>query len=130
MSGYCKIPDCGKPVEGRTGLCASHNKALRKVVKTPIRKVGEKLYKRLGDYKERRRLFLLKHPRCAVFPVLKATEIHHKAGRVGDLLNDERYWLPVSRKGHVEIELNPKWAKDMGFSISRTAKANDTHPTN
>lgn len=115
----CKIPDCGKPTEGRTGLCASHNREMRRVINTPIKKVGDKLKKDLGRYADRKREFL-HGKRCAVFPVLPATEIHHKRGRVGALLNDERYWLPVSRKGHVEIEMNPAWARKMGFSESRT----------
>lgn len=62
--------------------------------------------------------------RCAVFPVLPAKEIHHKAGRTGDMLMNKEYWLPVSRKGHIEIELNPAWARKMGFTVSRlTEKA-------
>jgi hypothetical protein len=114
----CKIPECGKPTEGRTGLCSSHNRELRRIVKTPIAKTGDKLKKRLSAYAERKRVFL-QNKRCAVYPVLPATEIHHMAGRTNDLLNDEKYWLPVSRKGHVEIELNPAWAKKQGFSVSR-----------
>jgi len=114
----CKVADCNKRSEGKTGLCASHNKALRQVVKTPIRKVGEKLQKSLAEYERRKRTFL-QNKRCAVYPVLKATDVHHMAGRTKDLLNDEKYWLPVSRKGHVEIELNPAWAKKKGFSVSR-----------
>jgi frataxin-like iron-binding protein CyaY len=40
-------------------------------------------------------------------------------GRSGALLNDKRYWLAVSRKGHRFIEDNPKWAKDNGYSLYR-----------
>ena len=50
---------------------------------------------------------------------MKAEEVHHKRGRIGDLLLDETHWLAVSRKGHVKIEMNPRWAKEMGFSESR-----------
>jgi hypothetical protein len=119
----CKIPGCGKRTEGTTGLCSSHNKALRQVVKAPISRVSKKLQANLSNYKEASRQWLI-GKRCAVFPVLKATEIHHKFGRVGKDLMDKDGWLPVSRKGHIEIELHPDWARKMGFTVSRlTEKA-------
>lgn len=124
MNGYCQIPGCEKPVEGRTGMCASHNKAARKQVSTPIKKVGEKLMKNLSRYHERVRVFLI-NKRCAVHPHLKATEVHHMAGRTGDMLMNEKYWLPVSAPGHVKIEMNPHWAKMMGFSVSRLTKKDE-----
>lgn len=49
----------------------------------------------------------------------KATEVHHMKGREGALLNDTKYWLAVSREGHIRIENNPEWAKEMGYSLSR-----------
>lgn len=118
MNGYCKIPDCNKPAEGTTGLCSSHNKALRKVVKPTLRKRGENLTKKMEAYHNRRVAFL-RNKRCAVYPTLPATEIHHQRGRIGDLLLDDRYWLPVSRKGHVMITLKPAWALKSGYSLPR-----------
>ena len=50
-----------------------------------------------------------------------ATEIHHKKGRIGELLCDVKYWLAVSRTGHIKIENNPEWAKQQGYSLSRLA---------
>ncbi len=49
----------------------------------------------------------------------QATEIHHKKGRIGKLLCDIKYWLAVSREGHIKIENNPEWAKEQGYSLSR-----------
>lgn len=49
----------------------------------------------------------------------KATEVHHKKGRIGDLLLDQRYWLAVSSEGHRKIEMNPEWAKENGYSLNR-----------
>jgi len=57
-------------------------------------------------------------------------DIHHKMGRIGfadswarinnvTLLLDTRFWLAVSRAGHQQIEENPSWAKEMGYSLSR-----------
>lgn len=59
-----------------------------------------------------------------------ATEVHHKKGREGyadewarindiPLLIDERFFLGVSRTGHIKIEANPEWAKQMGYSVDR-----------
>ncbi|PVH26266.1 hypothetical protein DC487_01175 [Sphingobacterium corticibacter] len=48
-----------------------------------------------------------------------ATEVHHKKGRINNLLTDERYFLPVCRSCHQVIELNPVLAKELGFSQSR-----------
>lgn len=59
---------------------------------------------------------------CAVFPKKKATQVHHKKGRIAGLLLNKKYWLPVSMSGHEKIEKNPNWAKEMGFSMSRLSK--------
>lgn len=116
--GYCRVPDCNRPTEGTTGLCSSHNKALRDVVKAPIAKATTKRKGQMDEYHERAKEFI-KGKKCAVYPTLKAQEVHHMAGRSGEMLLDEKYWLPVSRKGHVMIEMKPEWAKKMGYSVSR-----------
>jgi hypothetical protein len=52
---------------------------------------------------------------CTVF----ATDVHHKAGRVGKNFLDESTWLPVCRQCHMWIEEHPIESKEKGFSISR-----------
>lgn len=122
MMGYCKVDGCNRPVENRDkGLCATHGRALRKVVAPPIKKVAERLQKKLVAYDERRRAFL-HNKRCAVYPTLPAKEIHHMRGRIGELLLDERWWLPVSHKAHAEITNKPKWAIANGYSLPRLVK--------
>lgn len=66
-------------------------------------------------------------PENQICPVTgeKTTEVHHKRGRIGALLLDQRFWLAVSRKGHQRIENEPEWAKEMGFSQSRLEKITD-----
>lgn len=49
----------------------------------------------------------------------QTNQVHHKKGRIGDLLNDQRFWLAVSPKGHSMIENNPEWAKENGYSLNR-----------
>jgi murein tripeptide amidase MpaA len=136
---WCQIPGCERPVENRdTGLCATHSKASRmkepeQKQYSPIKKVSTKRKGEMANYKILSEEFI-KNKRCAVYPNQKATEVHHKMGRVGyaddwarenniTLLMDERFWLPVSRQGHVQIELRPLWAKKEGFSDSRLIDA-------
>jgi len=49
----------------------------------------------------------------------KSTDVHHKAGRVGDNYLKISTWLAVCRSCHRWIEENAEAAKDLGFSESR-----------
>lgn len=69
-------------------------------------------------YLKLREQFLKDNPKCVVFGT-RATQVHHGKGRVGKNYLDVSTWLPVSDKGHKVIELNPKWAKQNGYSKSR-----------
>ena len=46
-------------------------------------------------------------------------DIHHMRGKIGDLLTNTKYFLPVCRACHEFIESNPEIAKDLGFSKDR-----------
>lgn len=48
---------------------------------------------------------------------LPATEIHHTNKRNGARLNDVRYWLAVSRDGHLWIHDHPKEAREAGWLL-------------
>jgi 5-methylcytosine-specific restriction endonuclease McrA len=83
-----------------------------------MRKVSKKRAKQLRHYSTVRREYLRQNPTCALCGV-EATEVHHKRGRVGvDLINKD-YFLAVCRECHQLIELNPTWARKLGYSISR-----------
>lgn len=62
-------------------------------------------------YSVRRREYLGIYPRCAVFPALRATQIHHSRGRLGPLLLDQRFWIPVSMAGHQWIDSHREEAR-------------------
>ena len=52
----------------------------------------------------------------AVFAVNEpVTEVHHTRGRHGALLDEQRFWLAVSRNGHNWIHANPAQADRQGF---------------
>jgi len=130
---YCA---CGKRSENKdTGECASCARERRKAESMtlkepkPIKKVSEKMDKSLKQYALLKAKFMLRKW-CAVHgkPCLPI-EVHHQMGRVGfaddkeiPLLIDVRYWIPVCRAAHNEIENNPTWAKENGYSCSRLAK--------
>jgi len=109
--------------------------ALKEKQKEPrpaIAKISGKQARAVSQY-SRIKADWIKGKRCAVFPELEATEVHHKQGKVGyaddwareneiPLLIDVRFWLPVSWKGHRKITDESQWAFDMGFTLLRTAK--------
>lgn len=49
----------------------------------------------------------------------KSTEVHHKAGRVGELLTDEFNFIAICHDCHVWAELNPEQAKALNISSNR-----------
>jgi len=101
-----------------------------------VSKISSKRKAENPIYSERRKIFL-EGKMCAVFPNLKATQVHHQAGRKGYVdqwaydngitaFLDERFWLPVSDEGHIKIESDTIWAKDKGFSIVRSVPIRQT----
>ena len=78
------------------------------------------------EYSARRKVFLSLKPMCeAHLPSLctqQSTDVHHKAGRTGELYLDETHWLSVCRACHMWIEEHPSSAKEMGYSINRLDK--------
>jgi hypothetical protein len=65
----------------------------------------------MRQYSALKKSFLLRNPWCAVLPLRPATHIHHTRGRLGSLLTDERYWVPVSVMGHSWIHFHPEQAR-------------------
>lgn len=124
--GLC--PECAdgqiKPLIGK--LCASihywPSRATKQPSKprTPIPKVSDKQAKLNRLYAVAARRFKEDHPVCQVDGCpLPTTDVHHKCGRVGANLLDQRTWLAVCRGHHLQIEANPEWAKKNGYSENR-----------
>lgn len=153
MSAICEWPEgCENQTEGRTSFCATHNHAQRKAErelskkitkieatqaklkgrKTLIKPVSDKMAEALRVYSQMKKGWL-DGKMCAVFPHLKATQVHHSRGKVGyydqmardndiPLLIDDRFWLAVSSEGHRKITDDSKFAIENGFSFLRTEK--------
>lgn len=136
LSNECINGD-GNPIENKeTGECAtcgsSRRKAERMKVKEenkPIKNISKKKRDALSIYVPKKTKWL-KGKKCAVYPNLDATDVHHMMGKVGygdewarendiPLLIDERYWLPVSREAHTKITEDSQWAWENQYSFKR-----------
>jgi hypothetical protein len=100
------------------------NPPVRKIpVIKPIKPRSSKRASEESDYKQKRIFFLLKNPHCQAKLIgcctHESTEVHHMRGRIGILLLDQEYWLPVCRACHAWIEVNPTLAKELNLSQSR-----------
>ena len=80
----------------------------------PIRRRSKKYALAMRIYNTRVKEWLV-GKQCAVFPFCKATQCHHSRGRVGSLLMDERFWVPVSAYGHRCITYYPSDARARGL---------------
>lgn len=72
-------------------------------------------------YSIMRKDFLSLHPGCQARLQgcsLQSTDVHHKKGRGLHYL-DKLTWLSVCRSCHTWIELHPKEAKELNFSLNR-----------
>jgi hypothetical protein len=91
----------------RAGICAERNKDKPVAPRTPIKPVSDKRERILELYHVARAAHLATHKQCECgLPGCKekATEIHHKSGRLGTNMLDTRTWLAVCRPCHVKIE--------------------------
>jgi hypothetical protein len=87
-----------------------------------ISPVSKKRQGEMDEYARLRDAFLTAKPKCEAKLVGctgVSTDVHHKAGRVGDKYLRIGTWLAVCRNCHTWIEINPAAAKELGFSDSR-----------
>jgi hypothetical protein len=100
-----------------------------KAIRKPISKVSKRRLAELKVYSVLKKDFLLDNPNCACGRSgckRKAVDVHHSKGRIGSLLNEVKFWIPVSRICHRWIEENPTEAKELGLSVSRLSKTSVT----
>ena|ERR1700748_1954759 len=127
--------DCKKklfiPVKsGRCEKCNYIFKQLKKglpIKKPTIKKISDRKEKLDALYSIVRANYLKHHPVCeASIPGIcsgrPSDQIHHSAGKVGDLYLDDRYFKAVEGNCHRYIEEHPEWAKENGFSVIRLNK--------
>lgn len=96
---------------------------IKPTAKKPILPRSQKRSKEEKLYSAKRILFLQKHPMCEAhlsgICMEYATDVHHMAGRIDDLLLDESKWKALCRNCHDWVETHPEEAKEKGLSINR-----------
>ena len=88
-----------------------------------IKPISDKQLIRLAEYRLVRDKYFKLNPICE-FKGCYSTEItlHHKAGKIGDLLCDIRYFCSLCFHHHRIVEENPKLAKELNLSVDRLDK--------
>lgn len=117
------------------GLCKHcWNKSYKPKVKPrpKIKKISNRGYERNKLYKKARLEYLETHPCCEVkLPGCtiphdgydaSGLQVHHKLGRIGDLLYDKRYFLAVCHSCHEAITRFGNLAISHGWSLPRLNK--------
>lgn len=94
----------------------------RSKIRKSISKISKKQQDKNFIYTRKRKKFMEKHLHCQArlsMCTFRATQVHHKRGRIGDNLLDQKTWLAVCASCHKFIEENPAKAKDLGLSENR-----------
>ena len=73
------------------------------------------------EYTALAKVYLYENKKCVPCGGV-SVQVHHKKGRIGDLILDVEYFLPVCATCHDFIERNPKVAKERGWSLNRLSK--------
>ena len=86
---------------------------------TPMRKVSSSRAREMRLYYEERAEWLKAHPACMICLVrgmtpAPATEVHHRFGRVGSLLRDQRGWCASCVHCRDWPHANPREARELG----------------
>lgn len=113
---------CNHPCCPDEGPC---RKAKPKPKRKPVKRFSKKRKRENKSYSVFRKQFLEEHPECEAKLKMcrgEATDVHHRAGRVGDNFLDTDTWLAVCRPCHLYIESHPTAAKQLGLSESRLIK--------
>lgn len=87
----------------------------------PIKPISDKQTERLKAYRKVRDQFLKDNPFCMVCGAI-ATDLHHAAGKTGDLLTNVQYFRSLCRKHHSYYEVHVSEAKQLGISVDRLDK--------
>lgn len=82
-----------------------------------LRNASTKRQREYKEYTQVRNTYLTLHPICERCKKSKATDIHHKAGRVGKWLCRHEFFAATCRPCHDEIHANPTAARQQGWII-------------
>ena len=130
-TGKCSECDSSAPEQPLiAGKCQRHYWKFRSTKwkksepkeKKPIPKFSAKQLENLKKYRKVRDEFMKEHPNCQARLqgcTIKATDLHHRAGRSGNSLTDTEYFMALCRPCHNKIEDGGKWVYELAFKINR-----------
>lgn len=99
--------------EGEYGL-----KFIEEIKIKSISNISEKRKEQLKKYRELRNSYMKQNKICEVDGCERLSEdLHHKNGRVGEMVYNVVYFMAICRKHHIEVHNNPKWARDNNYLI-------------
>lgn len=81
----------------------------------PIRRVSKRRAKQLRVYSVVCAEYKAAHPICEKCREKPTDDVHHKAGRIGEKLNDKTQFIAVCRTCHDEIHQNPNKARSLSL---------------
>lgn len=131
--GYCSHLECTNPqgalIVVKKGWCERCNynekqKAKGDKAKKPyLAPLSDKREKMQRAYTVSNKIFLKHNPLCKAkiegICHLASNQVHHMRGRIGDLLLDQKFWLPTCGPCHHYIENHPAEAIEKGWSLPR-----------
>jgi hypothetical protein len=91
----------------------------------PIRRSTPKRAREKSKYGRKCAAYKKKYPWCMACITLwhgaikPTSDVHHRMGCEGDLLLDERWWMPVCRACHAWIEDHGREARVLGFVLDK-----------
>ena len=86
--------------------------------------------KQIADYRRKAKAFVAEKQRAGVYCEVMywlagirtpVTEVHHRYGRAGSLLLDERFWTALSAAGHRWVHQNMDEARKYGWIAPKNA---------
>ena len=83
-----------------------------------MKQYSTKRKKQVRQYNNLALEYLTKNPLCEKCGMVAST-IHHKKGRMGELLTDVKYFMSACMDCHNWIEDHPREAKEKGYSLKR-----------
>lgn len=92
---------------------------------TPLKKISKSRRQAKRKYFDKHSDFLSQNPVCMICLVRcrkpnPSTEIHHARGRIGRLLNDERFFVASCRECREWPHEHPREAREMGVLAEAT----------
>jgi hypothetical protein len=82
-----------------------------------LRSASPKRQREYNQYAKEKKAYMALHPQCERCKAKKATDLHHKAGRVGKWLCRYEYFAALCRECHNGIHENPVLARKQGWII-------------